>query len=217
VATDGINPSRSGGAFSYAISIRPWYIFTHSSETQLLNPTAPQMFDDKGNGIFSMVIVDWIEWEGPLESEAEKSRRNDLLPPDDATPEVVADHLQRFARRAWRRPVKQAELQDYLIAYRSEREAGESAVEAYRVAMQGVLTSRHFIYLVEGEPDLRESLNDWELASRLSYFLWSSMPDQGLFKAAQNGNLNGDGLKKEMDRLLMDSKINGFIEDFSRQ
>ncbi|MGV2334868.1 MAG UNVERIFIED_CONTAM: DUF1595 domain-containing protein [Planctomycetaceae bacterium] len=153
------------------------YIFTHSSETQLLNPNAPQMFDDKGNGLFSTVLLDWIEWEGPIETDAEKSRRSGLLPPDDATPEVVAEHLLRFAERAWRRPVLKDELSDYLQAYRSEREAGEKPSEAYRVAMQGVLTSRHFIYLVEGDPAPRERLNNSELAARLSYFLWSSMPD----------------------------------------
>ena len=78
-------------------------MFTHSSETLLLNATAPQMFDDKGNGIFSTVLLDWIEWEGPLVSEEEKSRRVGLVPPNDATPEVVAAYLQRFAERAWRR------------------------------------------------------------------------------------------------------------------
>jgi hypothetical protein len=83
--------------------------------------------------------------------------------------------------------------------------------------MQGVLTSRNFLYLVEGEPDVREHLTDWELASRLSYFLWSSMPDDGLFTAAKGGALNGEGLKKEVDRLLADSRINRFIDDFSRQ
>jgi hypothetical protein len=130
---------------------------------------------------------------------------------------VVADHLQRFAERAWRRPVKQAELADYLQAYRSEREAGEKTADAYRVALQGVLTARHFIYLVEGEPAARERLNDWELASRLSYFLWSSMPDDGLFSAAQGGTLNGEGLKKEVDRLLTDGKTSRFVNDFARQ
>ena len=143
------------------------------------------MFDDKGNGIFSTVLLDWIEWEGPLVTEAEKSRRNGVLPPDDATPEVVAEHLQRFAERAWRRPVKKEELEDYLQSYRDEREAGEKMADAYRIAMQGVLTSRNFIYLVEGDPVARERLTDWELASRLSYFLWSSMPDDGLFTAAR--------------------------------
>ena len=193
------------------------YIFTHSSETLLLNPNAPQMFDDKGNGLFSTVLLDWIEWEGPIETAAEKSLRNGLLPPDDASPEVVAEHLQRFAERAWRRPVTKDELEGYLRSYRAERKAGEKTADAYRVAMLGVLTSRHFLYLVEGDPVVRDRLNDWELASRLSYFLWSSMPDASLFAAARSGGLKGDGLKKEVDRLLTDSRINRFIDDFPRQ
>ncbi len=192
-------------------------MFTHSSETLLLNPNAPQMFDDKGNGLFSTVLLDWIEWEGPLQTDEEKSRRAGLMPLDDATPEVVAEHLQRFAERAWRRPVDKAELEKYLKSYRTEREAGEKPTDAYRVAMEGVLTSRNFIYLVEGDPVAREHLNDWELASRLSYFLWSSMPDDALFTAAKSGALNGEGLKKEVDRMLTDSRINRFVDDFSRQ
>jgi hypothetical protein len=80
-----------------------------------------------------------------------------------------------------------------------------------------VLTSRHFIYIVEGDPQPRERLNDAELATRLSYFLWSSMPDEGLFAAVKAGTLSGDGLKKEVDRLLADSKSNRFIDDFARQ
>jgi mono/diheme cytochrome c family protein len=215
VATDGVD-RRGGAAFRSAIASRA-YIFTHSSETVLLNPNAPQMFDDKGNGIFSTVLLDWIEWEGPLVSDAEKSRRSGVRPADDATPEVVAEHLHRFAERAWRRPVKKDELDDYLETYRVEREAGEKASDAYRLALQGVLTSRNFIYLVEGDPDARERLTDSELASRLSYFLWSSMPDDSLFAAARSGKLNDEGLKKEVDRMLTDSRLNRFIDDFSRQ
>lgn len=216
VATDVVD-RRAGAAFRNALASRGGYIFTHSSETMLLNPNAPQMFDDKGNGLFSTVLLDWIEWEGPLVSEAEKSRRRDVVPPDDATPDVVAAHLQRFAERAWRRPVRAEELTEYVKAYQSERDAGEKTADAYRVALQGVLTSRHFIYLVEGDPSLREQLNDSELATRLSYFLWSSMPDDALFTAAKAGKLKGDALKKEVDRMLADGKAGRFIEDFSRQ
>ena len=215
VATDVVD-RRAGAAFRNALNGGS-YIFTHSSETRLLTPNAPQMFDDKGNGLFSTVLLDWIEWEGPLETDAEKSRRTGLLPSDDAPIEVVAEHLQRFAERAWRRPVKKDELSDYLQAYRSERDAGEKLADAYRVAMQGVLTSRHFIYLVEGDPVARERLNDFELASRLSYFMWSSMPDDGLFAAARSGSLQGDGLNKEVDRMLADGKSERFINDFVRQ
>ena len=215
VATDVVD-RRSGGALRGALGSGS-YIFTHSSETSLLNPNAPQMFDGEGNGLFSTVILDWVEWEGPLVSEQEKARRNDLVPPDDATPEAVAEHLQRFAERAWRRPVKKEELEDYLHAYQAEREAGEKSTDAYRLALQGVLTSRHFIYLVEGDTAARERLTDSELASRLSYFLWSSMPDDGLFKAAQSGSLSGDGLQNEVDRMLADGKASRFVDDFARQ
>lgn len=216
VATDVVD-RRQGAAFRNALGSRGGYIFTHSSETLLLNPNAPQMFDDKGNGLFSTVLLDWIEWEGPLVSDAEKARRKEVVPPDDATPEAVAEHLQRSAERAWRRPVKSEEIEQYLKSYRDEREAGEKMADAFRVALQGVLTSRHFIYLVEGDTVARERLTDTELASRLSYFLWSSMPDDGLLTAAKGGTLNGDGLQKEVARILADSKASRFIDDFARQ
>lgn len=215
VSTDGVD-RRKGAAFRNALS-SPLYIFTHSSETLLLNPNAPQMFDDKGNGLFSTVLLDWIEWEGPIVTDSEKSQREGLVPPEDATVELVSEHLQRFAQRAWRRQVKKEELGDYLHAYQTERDAGENVVDAYRIAMQGVLTSRNFIYLVEGTPVAREHLTEWELASRLSYFLWSSMPDDGLFAAAKDGRLNNEGLQKEVDRMIADGKANRFIDDFTRQ
>lgn len=208
---------RGGAAFRNALTSRSGHLFTHSSETLLLSPNAPQMFDDEGNGIFSTVILDWIEWEGPLVSEAEKARRKNVLPPDDASLELIADHLQRFAGRAWRRPVKMEELENYLESYRADLEAGDETAQAYRGALLRVLTSRHFIYLVEGAPVARERLTNSELAARLSYFLWSSMPDDSLFVAAKKDSLNGEGLRKEVDRMLADKRINRFIDDFSRQ
>ena len=197
--------------------LRPSTIFTHSSETMLTAPAFPQLFDDKGNGLYSLVLLDWIEWEGPILTEAEKARRKGLLPPDDATPEAVAEHLRRFAERAWRRPVLAEELEQYLQSYLTERKAGEKPADAYRVALRGVLTSRHFIYLVEGDTPARERITQPELASRLSYFLWSSMPDEGLFTATKEGRLSGDGLTKEVERMLADGKAGRFVDDFTRQ
>jgi mono/diheme cytochrome c family protein len=212
------------------------YVFTHTSETRLLNPTGPKLFDEDGNAIFSFVLFDWIEWEGPIESDAERANREGLLPADDATPQVVADHLQRFAQRAWRRPVTKDELGHYLRTYESERTAGENLSSAYQVALLGVLTSRNFTYTVEGDAKPRERLTDWELASRLSYFLWSSMPDQKLLDAARDRALtggvptggvptvgiagddpDGDGLAMQVERMLTDAKIDRFIDDFPRQ
>ncbi len=216
VATDMVD-DRKGGAFRGALTSPGGYIFTHSSQPLLLDPNAPQMFDNDGNGLFSTVILDWIEWEGPLVTEDEKARRDGVVPPADATLEVVAEHLQRLAQRAWRRPVDRVELEDYLQSYQEECDAGEEMIAAYQIAMQGLLTSRNFIYLVEGDSVTRPELNDWELASRLSYFLWSSMPDEELFAAAEDGSLNNDRLISEVDRMLTDSRINRFVDDFSRQ
>ena len=84
IASDIID-RRKGAHYRNALSSHN-YIFTHTSETGLLNPYAPQMFDQEGNGIFSSVLLDWIEWEGPIESEAERATRKGLLPPDNATP-----------------------------------------------------------------------------------------------------------------------------------
>lgn len=218
VSTTGINGQSRGGRFNRAVGSASDYIFTHTSETRLLNLNAPQMFDDQGNALFPIVIVDWIEWEGPLESDAERSRREDVLPPEGATDSEVAEHLQRFSERAWRRAVDPHELQGYLTAYQMQREAGKPVAEAFRAAMLGALTSRHFIYLVEGDADARrDRLNDWELASRLSYFLWSSMPDEALLDVARAGELFGGGLEEQVGRMLADDKINRFLEDFPRQ
>ncbi len=217
VATDVID-RRKDGHYRNALS-SPHYIFTHSSEVGLLNPVAPKMFDEEGNGIFSTVLLDWIEWEGPLETTSERATREGVFPPENAAPEVVANHLQRFAERAWRRSVSIEELEPFLQAYQSELGFGEETEAAYQVALLGVLTSRNFTYLVEGDPEPRADLTDFEMASRLSYLLWSSMPDQALFEAARAGQLTGDSksLKAQVDRMLADPKISRFIDDFPRQ
>ncbi len=76
---------------------------------------------------------------------------------------------------------------------------------------------KKFYYIVEGEPKSREQLTDSELATRLSYFLWSSMPDEKLLDASQNGGLHDEALAVEVDRILGAEKINRFVEDFARQ
>jgi hypothetical protein len=188
VVSTNVIDRRQGAAFRNALSARESYIFTHSSETFLLNPNAPQMFDDKGNGIFSTVILDWVEWEGPLVSKEEKNRREGIFPDENATIESITEHLRSFAERAWRRKVDPQELSGYLQSYQKDMEDGDKIQDAFRTALLRVLTSRNFIYLVEGEPQTRERLNEDELASRLSYFLWSSMPDDSLFAKQRKEN-----------------------------
>src|SRR6202011_583952 len=91
--------------------------------------------------------------------------------------------LSRFATRAYRRPVQPAELDRLLKLVENAQRLGDSFEAAVKTALLGVLCSNNFLYLVEGSvgaPSAR--LNDWELASRLSYFLWSTMPDERLME-----------------------------------
>lgn len=215
IATEVID-RRKGAHYRNALASQN-YMFTHSSETTLLNPVAPKMFDEEGNGIYSMVLLDWIEWEGPIVSQTEQTTRKGIIPADDASLESVVQHLQSFANRAWRRPVSNGELAPYLKVYGQERDAGESVNTAYQAALLGILTSRNFTYLVEGDTEPRKELNDWELASRLSYFLWSSMPDPSLLAAAEQGQLTGDNIDTLVERMLTDPKIERFMADFPRQ
>ena len=114
---------RKGAHYRNALSSGN-YLFTHSSETTLLNPVAPKMFDEEGNGIFSFVLLDWIEWEGPIVSKDEQARRNGLIPENNASLEQVTSMLKIFAERAWRRPVEDVELQPYLKVFEEEKNWG---------------------------------------------------------------------------------------------
>ena len=99
------------------------------------------------------------------------------------------------------------------------KEAGVDFRSAYKSALSGILVSRNFFNIEEGSPnENRTHLNNFELASRLSYFLWSSMPDDQLFATARSGKLNDPKmLSKEIKRMIADPKIDRFLDSFPRQ
>jgi hypothetical protein len=127
--------------------------------------------------------------------------------------------LRRFMTKAWRRPATDGELDRYVRLMEQEEAAGEAFDAAYRTALVAVLSSKNFYYLEEGSADRRrDRVNDWELASRLSYFLWSSMPDEQLFAAAAAGKLRErETLRAELRRMLDDPKAARFASAFPRQ
>jgi hypothetical protein len=194
-------------------------IFTNSRDSSRLNPTGYKLFDDEGKALFPMLLVDWIEWEGPLTSESDLRKRDGLVPASDGGITAARASLRLLATRAWRRPVTDAEVDRYVKVVEREVAAGEQFPAAYRAAMVGILTSKSFYYLEEGSASQRrDTVNDWELASRLSYFLWGSMPDDELFAAAQTGQLHeADRLKAQLARMLIDPKSKRFTESFPRQ
>jgi hypothetical protein len=125
----------------------------------------------------------------------------------------------RFLPRVWRRPNTNDELQPILRVVQTELGSGETFRDAIRVGLTAALTSSKFLYLVEpSTTDEVRQLNDYELASRWSYFLWSSMPDNELFALAAAGKLRDKAaLTAQVDRMIADPKIDRFIHGFARQ
>lgn len=212
-------------ADSQTVSIvrEPFINTTVSRETWA---PAYKQFDDEGRLIFPLLIVDSIEVEGPIDLPADVAKREGIFPAastakaaDRVRDAATGAALRQFAERAWRRPVAEPEMERYVALMEREAAAGERFEAAYRTALVAILTSKNFYYLEEGSADhRRDRINDWELASRLSYFLWSSMPDEGLFAAAAAGTLHEPAtLKAHLQRMLDDPKAARFVNSFPRQ
>lgn len=130
--------------------------------------------------------------------------------------------LSGFARRAYRRPVTDAEVSSLLQLVDKVRAAGESYEGALKAALKAILVSPSFLYMVEKSPGgagVVAPVSDHELATRLSYFLWSSMPDAALFAAADAGELTRDPAKlsAQVARMLQDPKAEALLHDFGGQ
>lgn len=130
----------------------------------------------------------------------------------------VVEVLERFARRAFRRPVVTEELAPFLSLYDAVRPESADLEAAVQEMLAMVLVSPDFLYLVEPAGETKRDLSDWELASRLSYFLWKSMPDEALFAAAEAGLLHQpEVLRAQVTRLLADPKSGNFVDAFVAQ
>ncbi len=129
--------------------------------------------------------------------------------------------LTNFARRAFRRPVTPEEVQRLLHLYDVASQQGEPFVQALKLPMKAVLVSPHFLFRIEQDPptpDGVRTLNDFEFATRLSYFLWSSMPDEELFQLAERGVLRQPQvLQAQLRRMLQDPKAKALAENFAGQ
>ncbi len=195
------------------------FTFVSTQVTKQRRPTGYKLFTDEGESIFPLLMVDWVEVEGPIITEPDAKKREGLVPSKNNDIAETRECLQRFGTRAWRRPVTDAEIAPYVKIVEAELSANEPLASAYRSAMVAILTSKNFYYLEEGSAQQRRDLvNDWELASRLSYLLWSSLPDEELFTAAREGKLHEPTvLKQQLNRALQDQKIGRFTESFPRQ
>ena len=125
---------------------------------------------------------------------------------------AMRKQLTTFASRAYRRPVRGEEIDRILQVIAIRKGAGQSELEAYADGLKTVLCSPNFLYLDE---PAGEKLSSYALASRLSYFLWSSMPDAELLKLADDDKLqDANILKAQALRMLDDPKSEAFVEGF---
>ena len=134
-------------------------------------------------------------------------------------PQALEKILVRFLRRAWRRPANGDEVNKWLAHYERMRKQADTPVLALRETLSAALASSHFLYLSEPfRSDQSRKLNAHELATRLSYFLWSSMPDEELSALADSGRLlESKVLREQFARMLADDKADRFAGQFSMQ
>jgi hypothetical protein len=223
-AVPGPNPearrSRASGtpnAFTNLQSRVPWQI---------------KFTDDDGKPIVPFLLLDFIEWDGPLaETWPTAAHQRIFFGGENATkdPAYAREIVTRFAERAWRRPVKTAEADRLVKLVGEAQKVGDNFESSVKTALLAVLCSKSFLYIEEGSADIlaREKANpadrivritDWELASRLSYFLWSTMPDGRLTDLARSGKLHEPAtLRAEVRRMLADAKAAEFAQTFPRQ
>ncbi|MEK0445326.1 MAG: hypothetical protein RLZZ399_647 [Verrucomicrobiota bacterium] len=203
-------------------------------------------------GFWRGLWIDWVEWEGPLETQWPPESHQLALGEVDLTAnpgdEQARDILQNFASRAFRGRQPTADFMERLMGHFAERrKAGEPFEQAIKTPLAIILASPKFLYIVE--PVEREALavaqtvpasftatpttppaaspagatkrvplSDAELANRLSYFLWSSPPDERLLSFASSGKLKDPKvLAAEANRMLADEKVMRFVSGFTHQ
>jgi hypothetical protein len=150
--------------------------------------------------------------------------------------------IRHFANRAFRRPVKDDEVDRLMQLWSIADKDAQSFEESIQLALEAVLVSPHFLFRVETDPDSSEvaaqggqspfapkapqkgtvpakhQINDYELATRLSYFIWSSMPDDKLRAVCDKGDLRkADNLEVQIHRMLKDPKAQALVDNFAGQ
>jgi hypothetical protein len=169
--------------------------------------------------------VDWIELVGPVDPPPPAPQiqaLRALCNPDAGWRPCHRTMIAAFLRRAWRRPPAPAEVEALARLTDAAAAAGAGFDGSLAVALQAALVSPHFLYRVEIDPHPRSAevhaLSDHELASRLSYFLWASMPDDALFLLADQGQLQDPAvIAAQVRRMIQDPRAQGFVESFTGQ
>jgi hypothetical protein len=182
-------------------------------------PWQMKLTDEQGRPRYPFLILDTVSFRGPILTEEEQRRRDEYFPREESNLDHVREGLTRMARRAFRRPVTHEEMDGYVRIVKDELAAGEKFGDAVKAGMLAILCSKSFLFISEGDENAdRQSLNDWEIASRLSYLLWSTMPDEELLSLAEQGKLRDREIRgQQVARLLADPRSKRFSDSFASQ
>ena len=134
--------------------------------------------------------------------------------------DIFAKLIRPLASRAFRRRVTEGEIEGLTLVFFGARDRGETVERATQMALAAMLVSPSFLFRIETSPPpgASRNLNDFEIASRLSYFLWSSMPDNDLFRAAVRGELRSpEQVVAQARRMLRDPKAVALARNFGGQ
>ena len=168
------------------------------------------------------IEIESVEFVGPVFEAWPPKHHTDILFSsklrDTDERAYAKEVLRRFLRRAFRRPVEETEIEPYLAFFDRARPTKDSFEAAIREPLAMALISPEFLYLLEPSATKKRPLNEWEVASRLSYFLWGTMPDEALMTAAGEGRLSDrDSLKKQVAKMLEDERSREFVDQFADQ
>ncbi|HZE97616.1 MAG TPA: DUF1592 domain-containing protein [Planctomycetota bacterium] len=173
------------------------------------------------------LIIDYVEIVGPVDLKPpeppESHRRLFVSMPGVSVTkrQAAAEIVARFARLAFRRPISPAELEKLMTLFDLAERQGDLFESAVKLPLQAVLVSPRFLFRIERDGDTETGahrLDDHELASRLSYFLWSTMPDAELFELAEKGTLHvPETYEAQVRRMLKDPRAKSLAENFAIQ
>jgi hypothetical protein len=186
-------------------------------------------FEDKESKKIRALHVELLEIEGPFNPEPkplpESHKRIMVAKPTGAADQERAARkiVENFATKAYRRPVQASEVDRLLKLFAMADKQGDPFEKSVSLALRAVLVSPHFLFRIEKDaepnnPTAIHSVSEYELATRLSYFIWSSMPDDELFNLAAKGELRKSGMiEAQVKRMLGDPKAKALTDNFAAQ
>ncbi len=201
---------------------------TFTAGTHRLGVAFTNDYWDEENGIDRNLFVDWFAFEGPIvetapDQDSEGRQRIMICDPLQDVEQACGEAIIRnFTSKAWRRPVTDQEVADLYAFIDLAKEEGDDFEQGIRLIIRATLMSPHFLFRVELDPtptsEQAHPLTDHQLAARISYFLWSSIPDDELRQLADEGRLNNEEvLTAQVERMLNDPRAESLVHNFGGQ